>query len=123
VNNYKWGMSIAGQDIMYGEGAPARPVSSLSPVCRFEVVAEGFGCNGAKCTRVDDMPVAISQLVQSMPSANGAGRPGLVSLIVDTEPITVTTKSMVGKPEPGKGDNVIVVPYYDNIDRPYYKDE
>src|ERR1700712_5158384 len=25
VNNYKWGMSIAGQDIMYGEEVPARP--------------------------------------------------------------------------------------------------
>ncbi|KAH6967865.1 acetolactate synthase I/II/III large subunit [Ilyonectria sp. MPI-CAGE-AT-0026] len=119
MNNYKWGMSIAGQDLIYGEEEPARPISSLSPACRFDIVAEGFGCSGIKCNKVDDIPGAVLQLVESM-LAKGAA--GLVNLIVDMEPVTEGTKAMVGKPAPGEGQDVIVVPYYDNIPRPYYRD-
>jgi thiamine pyrophosphate-dependent acetolactate synthase large subunit-like protein len=121
VNNYKWGMSIAGQDIIYGEDDAARPVSSLSPVCKFEIVAEGFGCVGARIEKPDEIQDKVRDIVEKM--VEGRGRAGLINLIVSTSPVTNATKGMVGKPEKGTGEDVIVVPYYDNVSRPYYKED
>jgi thiamine pyrophosphate-dependent acetolactate synthase large subunit-like protein len=122
VNNYKWGMSIAGQDIIYGEDDAARPVSSLSPVCKFEVVAEGFGCIGARIEKPDEIQDKVRDLVKGM--TDGRGRAGLINIIVSTQPVTNATKGMVGKPEKGAGaEDVIVVPYYDNVPRAYFKED
>lgn len=118
VNNFKWGMSIAGQDLIYGAANPARLVSSLSPVCRFDAVAEGFGCLGVRCTRAEDVAEAVASRVKTM-LEDGGPTAGLVDLIVDTEPVTDFTKAAVGV---SKSGNEIVVPYYDNIPRPYYKE-
>jgi thiamine pyrophosphate-dependent acetolactate synthase large subunit-like protein len=123
VNNYKWGMSIAGQDIIYGEDDAARPVSSLSPVCKFEVVAEGFGCIGARIEKPQEIQSKVEGIVRGM--TEGRGRAGLINLIVSTQPVTNATKGMVGKPEVGAvgAEDVIVVPYYDNVLRAYYKED
>jgi thiamine pyrophosphate-dependent acetolactate synthase large subunit-like protein len=121
VNNFKWGMSIAGQDLIYGDAAPARLVSSLSPVCRFDAVAEGFGCLAVRCTKVDELAEAVSSRVKVMLEGK-VGRAALVDLIVDTEPVTAFTKGAVDKPGPNEAAKKIVVPYYDNIPRPFYKD-
>ncbi|QDS77935.1 hypothetical protein FKW77_001212 [Venturia effusa] len=122
VNNYKWGMSIAGQDIIYGDDDAARPVSSLSPVCKFEVVAEGFGCIGARIERPEEITPKVEGIVREM--MEGRGRAGLINLIVSTQPVTNATKGMVGKPQAGSegAEDVIVVPYYDNVPRAYYKE-
>jgi len=112
-------MSIAGQDILYGKSVPGRLISSLSPVCRFDKVAEGFGALGIRLDRVDDVSGAVKTMLTQM-ETNNTTTPGLLNLIVDTEPVTATTKAMVGMPEPGKEENVIVVPYYDNIPRAHY---
>ncbi|KAH7021483.1 acetolactate synthase I/II/III large subunit [Microdochium trichocladiopsis] len=119
VNNYRWGMSIAGQDILYGESTPGRLLSSLSPVCRFDKVAEGFGGLGVRIDKADEVQAAVKQIVEDM-AANNDFTPGLVNLIVDTDPVTETTKSMVGMPAPGREKEVVVVPYYDNIPRARY---
>jgi thiamine pyrophosphate-dependent acetolactate synthase large subunit-like protein len=123
VNNYKWGMSIAGQDIIYGDDDAARPVSSLSPVCKFEVVAEGFGCVGARIEKPEEITPKVESIVKEM--TEGSGRAGLINLIVSTQPVTNATKGMVGKPEAGAAgaEDVIVVPYYDNVPRAYYKED
>jgi thiamine pyrophosphate-dependent acetolactate synthase large subunit-like protein len=121
MNNYKWGMSIAGQEIIYGKDDPAgRPVSSLSPVCKFETVAEGFGNIGVRIEKPEEIAGKVKDLVATMDSASGGKTAGLINLLVSTKPVTNATKGMVGKPAPGQGDDVIVVPYYDNVPRAYY---
>lgn len=123
VNNYKWGMSIAGQDIIYGEDDAARPVSSLSPLCKFEVVAEGFGCIGVRIEKSDEVTPLVEKIVKEM--KEGRERAGLINLIVSTQPVTNVTRGMVGKPAADEkgAEDVIVVPYYDNVPRAYHKED
>ncbi|KEF51486.1 uncharacterized protein A1O9_12403 [Exophiala aquamarina CBS 119918] len=112
MNNYVWGMSIAGQDIIYGSEDPARMVSSLSEATHYEVVAQGFGCQGAIASEsIDEVKTKVKELV----AAKG---PGLLNAVISKSPVTMVTKAMVGKTD---DKNVIVVPYYDNVPRPYYR--
>lgn len=111
VNNFCWGMSKAGQHLIYGGITDARPVSKLSPKTDFSIVAQGFGATGAKVDKVEDVAAAVKKLS----SAQG---PGCIDLIVNDQPIHPLTRSMVGNED---SDNMIVVPYYDNLPRPYYK--
>lgn len=117
MNNHHWGMSIAGQDLIYTDSETVRPASKLSKDCKFEVVAQGFNCRGVKVERVEDVKSAVEEAL-----GTGEG-PGVVNMIVSRYPVTSTTKGMVGKPEKGREGDVIVVPYYDNVPRPFYKDE
>ncbi|KIW04586.1 uncharacterized protein PV09_04335 [Verruconis gallopava] len=121
MNNYKWGMSIAGQDIIYGNDDPARPVSSLSPVCKFETVAEGFGNIGVRIEKPEEIASKVKGIVESMGTAGKTA--GLINLLVSTKPVTNATKGMVGKPPKGQEEDVIVVPYYDNVPRTYTRQE
>jgi thiamine pyrophosphate-dependent acetolactate synthase large subunit-like protein len=111
VNNYCWGMSKSGQELIYAGVTEARPVSRLSPTTAFEVVAQGFGCAGARADKVRDIEAAVKKLSQEK-------GPSCLNLIVSDKPIHPVTKSMVGAT---KDKNYIVVPYYDNVPRPYYK--
>jgi thiamine pyrophosphate-dependent acetolactate synthase large subunit-like protein len=109
-NNNFWGMSVAGQDLLYEKSDPARPVSSLSESCRYDIVAGGFNCASALATTIDEVEKAIKDL-------GAKGKPGLVNVLVSRSPVTEVTKSMVGKTE---DKDWIVVPYYDNIPRARY---
>lgn len=111
-NNYVWGMSVNGQDLIYGEKVKFRPSIQLSKHCKYEVVAQGFNCEGAKVTELGEVGTAVEKLVKS-------GGPGLLNMIVSVKPTTPATQSMVGWTD---DKDVIVVPYYDNVPRPYYKD-
>ncbi len=113
VNNYFWGMSVAGQDLIYEDSDPARLVSALSPKCRFDIVAQGFGCKGSIVEKFED----VEKVTKSITEERGAG---LINLIVSRQPITQTTKGMVGKTD---DKDVVVVPYYDNVPRAYYKEK
>lgn len=88
VNNYFWGMSVAGQDIIYSDTDSARMVSALSPKCRFDIVAQGFGCKGAIVREHGE----IEETVRKMTAEKG---PGLIDLIVSRKPITAVTRGMV----------------------------
>lgn len=113
-NNYWWGMSIAGQDLIYEDSDPARMVSKLSESCRFDVVAKGFNCKGAIAQEsLDEIRAAVKDLTATR-------GPGLLNTIVSRDPITEITKGMVGKTD---DKDVIVVPYYDNVPRPYYREK
>lgn len=63
INNYRWGMSIAGQDILYSEPIPGRLISSLSPLCRFEKVTEGFSGLSVRLDSVDDVLGALKAML------------------------------------------------------------
>lgn len=110
-NNYFWGMSVNGQDLVYEGKTKSRPAVELSKACAYEIVAQGFNCNGAKVEKFEDIEPTVKKL-------STAGRPGLINMIVSRTPTTPATKSMV---EATDDPNVIVVPYYDNVPRPYFK--
>lgn len=105
-------MSVNGQDLVYGEKVKFRPSIQLSKHCAYETVAQGFNCVGAKATTLAEVGPAVKKLVDS-------GRPGLLNMIVSVKPTTPATMSMVNKSD---DPNVITVPYYDNVPKPYYKD-
>lgn len=112
VNNYVWGMSQAGQELMYGGKTDARPASKLSPATRYEVVAEGFGCAGARVDKVEE----IGATVRKLSTVEG---PALLNLIVSDRPIHCYTSAMVQNTD---DPDVIVVPYYDNLPRSRFKE-
>ena len=110
ANNYVWGMSINGQDLVFEGKTNARPAVRLSKSCAFEVVAQGFNCAGAKVTEYEKIKPTIQELSKAGPA--------LLNLIVSVKPTSPATLSMVDVTE---DPNVIVVPYYDNVPRPFYK--
>lgn len=111
MNNSVWAMSLAGQELIYGEKTPQRQASKLNPAAEYETVAAGLQCASAKVNKVADIPGAVEKLVNS-------GKPGLLNLIISENPIHPGTKAMLNV---NVGKDWIVVPYYDNIPRPYYK--
>ncbi|KAH8819829.1 acetolactate synthase I/II/III large subunit [Xylogone sp. PMI_703] len=110
-NNQVWGMSQHGQDLVYGEKTPARPVSSLSPKMAFHKAAEGFG---VKSARVND----LKELEKTVKQFGKTRDPALIEMIVSDKPVHPSTIAMVSATD---DPNWIVVPYYDNIPRPFYK--
>jgi len=111
VNNYVWGMSIHGQEIVYKDHTPARPISKLSPNTQYHIIAEGFGNTAAKVESLDK----IGETVKRLSAADG---PGFINLIVSDKPTHEGTMAMVSHTD---DPNWIVVPYYDNVPRPFYK--
>ncbi|KAF2181361.1 thiamine diphosphate-binding protein [Zopfia rhizophila CBS 207.26] len=137
VNNSVWGMSQAGQEMIYGHITSQRPAAKLREGTRYDVVAEGFGCLGliidatgqkmdgrrksfmelgfGEDTKSHKVLEAVGAAVDEIVHSNG---PGLIDLRVSPFPYQDTTKAMVGVTN---DPDVIVVPYYDNLPRPYYK--
>lgn len=111
VNNFVWGMSQSGQELIYGKETPTRQASKLNPAAEYETVAAGLQCASARVDKIEDITGAIQQLSK-------AGKPGLLNMIVSDTPIHSDTKAMVNNT---KDPDWIVVPYYDNVPRPYYK--
>ncbi|KAL4929563.1 thiamine pyrophosphate-binding protein [Aspergillus undulatus] len=116
VNNFCWGMSSNGQELVYGDANPKRPVSKLSPLTRYGDVSRGLGNAGIKITKVEDVKKEVRKIVDGTRTVPG---PACVELVVDSKPIHPVTEAMVGRTE---DENLVVVPYYDNIPRAYYKD-
>lgn len=110
ANNYVWGMSVNGQDLIYEGVTDVRPCVKMSEGCKYEVVAQGFGCEGKKITAYEEIELTVRELAQKTPA--------LINMIVSVKPTTPATLSMVGATT---DPNVIVVPYYDSVPRPYYK--
>ncbi|KAL4798743.1 thiamine pyrophosphate enzyme, N-terminal TPP binding domain-containing protein [Aspergillus venezuelensis] len=112
VNNHCWGMSSNGQELVYGNENPARLASSLSAVTSYEGVSRGLGNKGVKVSKVEDVKGAIESVTAGRDAA-------CLELVVDRKPVHPVTEAMVGQTS---DENVVVVPYYDNIPRAYYKD-
>ena len=128
-NNNFWGMSVAGQDLIYAHDDPARPVVGLSASCRYDLVAQGFNCRSAIAKdSIEEVAEAVKELSATGGGGGGGGsadgkaanRPGLVNVLVSRDPVTEVTKAMVGKTE---DRDWIVVPYYDNVPRPWYRQD
>ncbi|KAJ4371086.1 hypothetical protein N0V86_008781 [Didymella sp. IMI 355093] len=141
VNNEAWGMSLAGQDMIYGDTTTARPASKLSKSTRYDIIAQGFGLPGLLIDATASLPQspldtrrksfldlgskdekrwekALNALGDAVDEIVQSEGPGLIDLRVSNRPYQDMTKSMVGMTD---DPDVIVVPYYDNLPRPYYK--
>lgn len=101
LNNNAWGMSIHGQQILYGENYSA--ISVLGDV-RYHEVAKGFGCYGERVARLEDIGPAIGRALDS-------GLPGCIDVTVDLDVVAPGTSAMLGDGSPTE----IMVPYYENI--------
>jgi thiamine pyrophosphate-dependent acetolactate synthase large subunit-like protein len=141
VNNSVWGMSLAGQDMIYGAASPHRPASKLRSETRYDIIAQGFGVLGLIIDATNTLPqspldarrknymeLGPAGEDRSKKVLDGLGAaidevvhekvPGLIDLRVSSKPYQDSTKAMVGASD---DPDVIVVPYYDNLPRPYYK--
>ncbi|TID06495.1 Benzaldehyde lyase [Colletotrichum higginsianum] len=123
INNSVWGMSQAGQDMIYGAQTPQRPCIAMNPAVKYEVVAEGFGCASAVVDVVEggsdsNGQKTLETLKETVRDLTSRRRPALLNLKVSDLPYHSSTKAMVGA---NNDPNTIVVPYYDNLPRPYYK--
>lgn len=87
ANNYVWGMSVNGQDLIYEGKTDARPAIQLSKSCAYETVAQGFNCKAAKITEYDQIKPTVEELSKSGPS--------LINMIVSVKPTSPATMSMV----------------------------
>ena len=61
----------------------------------------------------------IRDVVEQLTGSGGGEGPALIDLIVSNEPVTETTRAMVGMDD---AEDMIVVPYYDNVPRAYYRE-
>jgi thiamine pyrophosphate-dependent acetolactate synthase large subunit-like protein len=104
VNNACWGMSIHGQEAVYGKEAGI--VSRLADT-DYDIAARGLGAAGERVSRIEDVGPAIRR-------ALGSGRATCVNLTVSGEVTHPITPTMVGYTD---DPNTIVIPYYDNVPR------
>jgi acetolactate synthase I/II/III large subunit len=100
-NNRAWGMSIHGQEAMYGRNAHV--ITELADT-NYNAVAQAFGCHGERVDRLEDVAPAITRALLS-------GKPACVNVIVDREAVHPITTMLMGDAE---GDKT-VIPYYENV--------
>lgn len=103
LNNQVWGMSIHGQQIMFG--------GNYSVITRIEGthyanIAASFGCHAERVERIADLEAALDR-------AFACGKPALVEIMTDPDAMHPVTQAMLGQPEAGSPD--IIIPYYENI--------
>jgi acetolactate synthase-1/2/3 large subunit len=101
-NNACWGMSIHGQQAVYG--ADGDVISRLAPT-RYDLVAEGFGAFGQWVTEIDQIGPAMTRALE-------AGRPSVINVATSAAVVNPITTSMLGDL---RAEHQIVIPYYDNI--------
>lgn len=100
-NNRAWGMSIHGQEAMYGRNAHV--ITELADT-NYHTVAQAFGCHGARVDRLEDVGPAVKQALAS-------GAPACLNVIVDREAVHPVTTMLMDEKE----DKKTVIPYYENI--------
>ncbi|MBL9097416.1 MAG: thiamine pyrophosphate-binding protein, partial [Alphaproteobacteria bacterium] len=100
-NNRAWGMSIHGQEAMYGRNAHV--ITELADT-NYHTVAQAFGCHGARIDRLEDVGPAVKRALAS-------GTPACLNIIVDREAVHPITTMLMGEKE----DKKTVIPYYENI--------
>lgn len=101
-NNASWGMSLHGQEAVYGESGV---VASRLADSDYELAAQAFGLYSERVTRLEDIGDAIGR-------AFASGRPACLNVEIDASVVHPLTTLMVGDVN---ATNEIVVPYYENI--------
>ena len=104
LNNKAWGMCVHGQQAMFGDN---RLVVTQLAEARYEVVAEGFGCDGEMIEDLADVGPAIERAVAS-------GRPACLNIIVDLSAVPGDTEGKEIKKV--ESEDKIAMPYYEDLD-------
>ena len=103
LNNEVWGMSIHGQQIMFGEN-----YSLISKIAgtNYADVARAFGCHSERVTRYADIAPAMRRALDH-------DGPSFIEIMTDADVVHPVTVSMLGQVEDGSSD--VLIPYYENI--------
>ncbi len=104
VNNEAWGMSLHGQQLLYG--AETEVVTGLADT-DYDRVAAGFGAFGVRVDALADVAPAVRAALEH-------GGPACVNLAVSGEVAHPVTASMLGV----VGAGGTVLPYYENLAGP-----
>jgi acetolactate synthase-1/2/3 large subunit len=102
LSNDTWGMSIHGQDVVFGEGNDI--ISRLAPTA-YDKIAQAFGAHGEHVDKLDQVGPAVRRALDS-------GKPALVNIAISNEVVHPMTTSMLGDVTT---TDEIVIPYYHNI--------
>lgn len=103
LNNQVWGMSIHGQQIMFGGNYNV--ISKLGGTC-YSDIAGAFGLHSERVTRFGDLAGALQR-------AFACGGPAFIEVMTDAEVVHPVTVAMLGQVEEGSDD--VLIPYYENI--------
>ncbi|MGV0834620.1 thiamine pyrophosphate-binding protein [Mycolicibacterium thermoresistibile] len=103
-NNAVWGMSIHGQQAVYGDDCAV--VTELAD-SDYEKVAEAFGGHGERVRTADAIPEAMKRALT-------AGVPACLNLEIDPGVVHPLTTMMLGDVN---ATDEIVIPYYENLPR------
>lgn len=101
LNNNAWGMSIHGQQMLYGGNYSC--ITMLGDV-PYHTVAQAFGLHAERVTELGEIGPAIARAIQS-------GGPACIDVTVDLDLVAPGTVAMLGDPAPDE----IMIPYYENI--------
>lgn len=103
LNNEVWGMSIHGQQIMFGEN-----YSLISKIkgTNYADVARAFGCHSERVTRFEEIAPAMRRALDH-------DGPSFIEIMTDADVVHPVTVSMLGQVEEGSRD--VLIPYYENI--------
>jgi Thiamine pyrophosphate-requiring enzymes [acetolactate synthase, pyruvate dehydrogenase (cytochrome), glyoxylate carboligase, phosphonopyruvate decarboxylase] len=103
LNNEIWGMSLHGQQMMYGTNYSA--IAALGGT-QYASIAKSFGCYGERVTRFADIGPACQRAWDS-------GLPSCIEIMTDKDVTHPVTAAALGAP--GEGEAVTLIPYYENI--------
>ena len=103
LNNQVWGMSIHGQQMMFGGNYSV--ITRLGGA-NYADIAKAFGCHAERVTRHAEIAPALER-------AFAAGGPALLEIMTDPAVVHPVTISMLGQVEEGSAD--VMIPYYENI--------
>ena len=103
LNNQAWGMSMHGQEMMFGRNRLAAVELGQT---RYEQVAAGFGCHQEFVTEADELEPALKRAFE-------CGGPSCVNVMTDQAVIAPFTHILMGT---WKKESEIILPYYDNLD-------
>ena len=103
LNNQVWGMSIHGQQIMFGGNYNV--ISKLEGT-HYANIAKAFGLHSERVTRYGEIAPAMARALAS-------GGPAFLEIMTDADVVHPVTVSMLGQVEEGSDD--VMIPYYENI--------
>lgn len=103
INNEVWGMSIHGQQMMFGGNYNV--ITKIAGT-NYADIARAFGCPSERVTKLEDLDAALAR-------AFACDGPSFVEIMTDADVVHPVTVSMLGQIEEGSGE--VMIPYYENI--------
>ncbi|MDE2434674.1 MAG: thiamine pyrophosphate-binding protein [Sphingomonadales bacterium] len=103
LNNQVWGMSIHGQQIMFGGNYNV--ITKLEGT-HYANIARAFGLHSERVDHFGDLAPALER-------AFACGGPAFIEVMTDAAVVHPVTEAMLGQVADGSND--VLIPYYENI--------